>query len=93
MDETVARKVLGEELARSFRSLVADMKDAMFLGEVPDRPEPISSSARLRLAYVLGDSAVLEVEPIGPGIIDHSSWGDVHRVKLVRVHKDGEAVI
>lgn len=65
----------------------------MFLGEVPDNPEPINSHGKFRLNYSLGNSVALEVEPVGPGVIDASNWGDVHRVKLMRVHKNGAVMI
>ncbi|MDC9822809.1 hypothetical protein PRN20_03610 [Devosia sp. ZB163] len=84
-DAKAAQKMLGDSLARSFRSLVADMRNAILLGEVPEVPVLGQADGKLVLNYPLGDSAVLVAEPIGTGVIDRSNWGDVHRVKLLRI--------
>jgi hypothetical protein len=84
-----ARKALGDEVARLFRGQVADMRQAMFLGELPDDPEVLTDGGRLALNYPLGETVVLEVEPIGVGQVSVDNWRDVHRVKLVRIHENG----
>ncbi len=91
MDGKAARKMLGEDLARSFHSLIADMRGAMFLGEVPG--EPVVHEGGGKLTYPLGESATLEVEPIGSEVLDMSNWGDVHRLKLVRIEDNGTVLI
>jgi len=40
LDRKAAQKILGVDLARSFYSLVADIRDAAYLGELPDLPYP-----------------------------------------------------
>ena len=84
--------MLGEDMARSLRGLIADMRNAMYLGEVPDQPVIFVTEGTLGLKYLLGDSAVLEVEPVGAGAIDEDNWGEVHRVKLLRI-VDNEKVL
>jgi hypothetical protein len=93
MNEIAARKALGEDLARLFRGQIADMRQAMFLGELPDTPQIVDANGRFALNYPLGESAFLEVEPIGLGQMDANSWRDVHRVKLVRVHDNGVVLL
>lgn len=78
--------MLGDDLARSFHSLVADMRDAVYLGEVPSEPQAQEVDGRVGLNYTLGVSAVLEVEPIGT---DGRDWANVHRVKLLRILEKG----
>ena len=93
MSESAARKALGDELARAFRGQIADMRQAMFLGELPDSPQVVEAEGRFALNYPLGESAVLEIEPIGVGPVDADNWRDVHRVKLVRVHNNGTVLL
>jgi hypothetical protein len=93
MSENAARKALGEDLARAFLGQIADMREAMFLGELPDKPEVALENNGVILNYLLGESVTLEVEPVGVGKIDAAAWPDVHRVKLVRVHNKGEALL
>lgn len=93
MNETAARKALGDDLARIFLGQIADMREAMFLGELPDVPEVAQKNGVVILNYPLGESASLEVEPVVVGKIDAASWPDVHRVRLVRVHNQGEALL
>lgn len=93
MNDAAARKALGDEVARLFRGQVTDMRQAMFLGELPDDPQVLTDGDRLALNYPLGESAVLEVEPIGVGQVSVDNWRDVHRVKLVRVHENGAVLL
>ncbi|OJX22662.1 MAG: hypothetical protein BGO83_17870 [Devosia sp. 66-14] len=81
--------MLGEDLARSFHSLIADMRGAMFLGEVPGKPIVQETGGTIWLNYPLGVSAVLEVEPIGAGDVDGNNWPNVHRVKILRILNNG----
>ena len=91
-DGEAARTMLGEDLARSFRGLVADMRNAMYLGEVPDQPAVCVREGRFGLNYALGHFAVLEVEPVAAGALDGGNWGDVHRVKLLRIVDNGKVL-
>jgi hypothetical protein len=93
LDRKVAEKVLGEDLARSFHSLVADIRDAANLGELPDVPIVNDNAGCHRLDYSLGDSALLMVEPIGTSGIDGQDWSGVHRVKLLSITLNGKALI
>ena len=89
VDGKVARKMLGEDVARSFHSVIADMRDAMYLGEVPGTQEVELADGAVGINFPLGDSAVLEVEPVGIGA---GGVGMVHRVKLVRILRDGKVL-
>lgn len=85
--------MLGEDLALSFRGLVADMRSAIYLGELPDEPETHVVRGKLGLNYPLGDSAVLEVEPVDTGAVNEGNWGGVHRVKLLRIIHKGKVLL
>lgn len=84
--------MLGDDLAQSFHSLVADMRGAMYLGEVPGDPEVKLGDGRCELNYSLGDSALLEVEPIRVGAVDPTNWSGVHRVRLLRILNGGKVL-
>lgn len=84
--------MLGEDLAQTFRGLIADLRNAMYLSEVPDGPAIRVAEGKFGLNYPLGDSAVLEVEPVGAGAINEGNWGDVHRIKLLRIVDDGKVL-
>lgn len=92
-DGKAACKMLGEDLARSFHSVVADIRDAMYMGEVPDTQEVPLADGKMGLNYLLGHSAVLEVEPIGSDPNDVNNWRQVHRVRLVRIVQDGKVLV
>jgi hypothetical protein len=93
INESAARKALGDDLARVFLGQIADMREAMFLGELPDEPEVTLKNGGVILNYPLGESVSLEVEPVGVGKIDAATWHGVHRVKIVRVHNQGGALL
>lgn len=93
MNEGAARKALGNDLARAFFGQVADMREAMFLGELPDQPVVIAENGTLILNYSLGESVTLEVEPVSVGQIGAEAWREVHRVKLVRVRNQDETLL
>ena len=90
MNAAVARRILGEEMTRSFHSVVADLRDAMYLGEVPGTQEVQIGDGEIELKYLLGDSAVLEVEPIG---FDPKEWSQSHRVRLMRIVQNGKVLV
>lgn len=89
MDQDVATAKLGADLAKSFRSLVADMREAVFLGELPDLPEIFQLGDSVKLKFVIESDAVLEVEPVGRGVMVNGLWRQAHRVKLLHVYRNG----
>lgn len=91
VDEAMARRHLGEVTTLSLFSLIADMKEAMFLGEIADIPRLVAAGPDFRLSYALGLGYELEVQPIiGPGSGGAEPWRGAYRVKLLRIllHKD-----
>jgi hypothetical protein len=93
LDRKAAQKMLGDDLARSFHSLVADMRDAVYLGELPDVPVVNDGVGSVRLNYPLGNSALLMAEPIDAGGVDGQNWASVHRVKLLGITSEGKVLI
>jgi hypothetical protein len=91
-DTTAAHRVLGPELAEAFFSLVADMRNAMYLGELLDGPIAIQPQPLL-LEFVLAPGSTLEVQPVGTRAIDTTNWSDAHRVKLVRIIRNGVNIL
>ncbi|MER9069617.1 hypothetical protein NKH84_24080 [Mesorhizobium sp. M0902] len=91
-DRNVAREKLGDELADAFFSLVADMRNAMYLGELLESPTVIGDSPLL-LQYPLTPGCVLEIQPLANGLVDQESWSTTHRVELVRIVKEGAKLI
>jgi hypothetical protein len=87
-DRDFAREVLGEDFAEGFLSFVADMRNAMYLGELVDSPELVSGEP-LRLRYKINRACDLLVQPVGSSPVDSSNWHVVHRAKLVCVVQDG----
>ena len=80
--------MLGEDLARAFHSVIADIRDAIYLSEVPGAQESKLDDGKIGLNFPLGDSAVLEVEPVG--LDDATKWSQVHRIRLIRIVQDGK---
>jgi hypothetical protein len=89
MDHEAAVDMLGDELARDLRSIVADMREAMYLGELADLPEITVDAGTIKLRFVIGPSSWLEVEPIGYPALPNDSWRQSHRVKLLHIYRDG----
>lgn len=92
-DGKAARKMLGDDLARSFHSIVADIRDAMYMGEVPGTQEIELATGKIGLNYLLGHLAVLEVEPMGSAPNDAHNWRQVHRVRLLRIVQNGKVLV
>lgn len=91
-DRKAAQKLLGDDLAQAFLSLLADMGNAMYLDELVDppsavRPDPVT------LDYRLGPDCILEVQPIGVHAVDMTNWATAHRIKLVRIVQNGAQLI
>jgi len=91
-DRGAARKKLGNELADAFLSLIADMRNAMYLGELLESPIVVGGSPLL-LQYPLIPGCTLEIQPLGSGLIDQSNWSSVHRIRLLHVVKEGAKLI
>jgi hypothetical protein len=91
-DRKAAQKLLGDDLAEAFLSLVADMRNAMYLDELVDAPATVQSDPVI-LEYKLGADCILEVQPIGVQAVDMTNWATVHRVKFVRIVQSGKQVI
>lgn len=87
-DRNYAQRAFGSDLAEAFLSLVADMRNAMYLGELLETPI-ILRNEPLLLQYPLISAFALEIQPIGSGNIDENSWSTVHRVKLIHVVEKG----
>jgi hypothetical protein len=64
----------------------------VYLGELLE-PPTVVEVVPILLQYPLGLGCALEVQPLGSGLIDVNSWSAVHRVKLVRVVKEGMKLI
>ena len=91
VDEAMALRHLGEVTTRSLIGLVADMREAMFLGEIADVPRLVAAGPNFRLRYDLGLGYALEVQPIiDPGAGGAEPWRGAYRVKLLRIllHED-----
>lgn len=91
-DRKTAQKLLGHDLAEAFHSLVADMRNAMYLDELVDSPAAVRSDPII-LEYRLGSDCILEVQPIGVRAVDMTNWAIVHRLKLVRIVQNGTQII
>lgn len=91
-DRKSAQKSLGDDLAEAFLSLVADMRNAMYLNELVEAPITVRSDP-LILEYRLGSGCILEVQPIGVHPVDWTNWPTVHRVKFVRIIENGTQLI
>jgi hypothetical protein len=89
MDHEVAVKALGLDLAQNLRSLVADMREAMYLGELADLPEIVMEDDSVKLRFLLAPTAWLEAEPIGSASQADNGWRQSHRVKLLHIHRNG----
>ncbi len=93
MDQKVATENLGVDLAQSFRSFVADMREATFLGELTDVPEIFQDGNSVKLRFVIESNAMLEVEPVGRGVTANDQWRQAYRVKLVHIYRNGIVAI
>jgi len=90
MNQDVAADALGRDIAQSLRSVVADMREAMYLGEVADLPEiVVMEDETVKLRFLLGPSTWLEVEPIGHALATNHSWQQSHRVKFLHIYMHG----
>lgn len=89
MDHKVAVAALGLDLAQNLRSLVADMREAMYLGELADLPDVAVEDESVKLRFVLGQSTWLEVEPVSHASITNDGWQQAHRVKLLYIYRHG----
>ena len=79
LDRKAAQKSLGDDLAEALLSLVADMRNAVFLGELIDPPAMVQPEP-LKLPYSLPPDCFLEVQPVGTRGVDATVWASAHRV-------------
>lgn len=93
IDIKVAKRALGDELARAFQSLVSDMNDAIYLKELPENPKVMLNDGGVRLSFLLRGDAFLDALPVSNGAVNLENWGDVHRIRLVNVHKSGQVLV
>lgn len=85
MDKNIASRVLGANEAEAFLSLVADLRDAMFLGELPDMPQEFQTAAETRLRYGFAPDFSLELKPVLRRAAGAAVWREAHRVKLMHI--------
>lgn len=85
MDHGLATETLGPDLAQSLRSVIADMREAMYLGELADLPEAMMEGETVKLRFLLGPGTWLVAEPIGANSMTNGSWQQSHRVKLLQI--------
>lgn len=91
-DQKAAQKMLGDDLAGAFLSLVADMRNANYLSELVDPPANVRSPPVI-LEYKLSANCTLEVQPIGVQEVNITNWETTHRVKFVRIVQNGAQII
>jgi hypothetical protein len=91
-DRKAAQTSLGDELAQSFHSLVADLGNVMYLSEMVDSPIAVRPDPVI-LEYLFGANCILEVQPIGLHAVDVTNWASAHRAKLVRIVKNGTQLV
>lgn len=89
MDDRRAIAELGVDLAQSFLSIVADLREAMYLGELADLPEVATKGETVTLKLPLAKGTWLVVEPVGSGPVTDGSWKQSHRVKLLDIDSGG----
>lgn len=92
LDRKAAEKSLGADLAEALLSLLADMRNAVFLGELVDPPKTVQPEP-LKLSYSLLPDCFLEVQPVGTQRIDATNWTSAHRVKLLHIVQNGAELI
>lgn len=89
MDHGLATEALGPGLAQSLRSVIADMREAMYLGELADLPEVVMEGETVKLRFLLGPDTWLVVEPIGINSMTGDSWQQSHRIKVLHIEGRG----
>ncbi|MET4220986.1 hypothetical protein ACVWWG_004565 [Bradyrhizobium sp. LB7.2] len=89
MEHGIATEALGPDLARSLRSVIADMREAMYLGELADLPEIMMEGETIKLRFHLGPGTWLVVQPIGANSMTSDGWRQSHRIKLLDICRQG----
>lgn len=93
-DKAMAVRHVGEVTALNLFGLIADMREAMFLGEIADVPRLVADDPDFQLRYDLGFGYALEVQPItSSGAGEAEPWRGAYRVKLLRILLHEETVI
>lgn len=93
LDKEAAEGLLGAGLTASYHALVADLRDVLFLGELPDDPIVSHQHENIRLSYRIVGDTFLEVEPIGKSIVRQSEWQKAYRVRLRNISSAGKVLI
>lgn len=93
MDHDSAISTLGSDLAQNLRSLVADIRAAMYLDELADGPVVSDEGGSATLKFPLGSNSWLEAEPVGQFSIADGNWRQSHRLKLLHIYREGSISI
>jgi len=93
IDQSASKKVLGADLSSKFLALIADLREARFLGELADRPAEHICEGVFVLRYKLGLNLDLELEPLMREEVPPENWKETHRIKLRNILKDGVVLI
>jgi hypothetical protein len=87
LDNATARRLLGRQRAATYQSLIADLREADFLGEVPTVPFVQDTCEGLLVSFDIGDRTVVVVRPLD------KDWQSAHRVLLQTISRDCEVII
>ncbi|MBO9184576.1 hypothetical protein ACQZ4Y_03970 [Rhizobium sp. L80/93] len=87
LDRDVARQLLGPQRAGIYQGLIADLREADFLGEVPGEWHVQDTDKGLLVSFDIGDRTALVVEPLD------KDWQSAHRVLLRKINRDQEDVV
>lgn len=93
LDKDEAVRLLGAGLTAKYHALVADFRNSLFLGELPDVPIVSRQHENVRLSYRIEGDTFLEVEPIGKSIVRQSEWQKAYRVRLRNISSAGKVLI
>ncbi|WP_431674488.1 hypothetical protein [Rhizobium leguminosarum] len=87
LDRDVARRLLGPQRASSYQGLIADLREADFLGEVPGVPTVYDTTEGVLVSFDIGDETALVIKPLD------NDWQSAHRVLLRNINRDQEVVV
>ena len=91
--ESVAKERLGEDVARLFFSLVADIDAAMRYENLPLPPKPTETDTGLLLEFDIGSNFELITIPVLPQNAATNLWPRCHRTRFANITKNGEVII
>jgi hypothetical protein len=87
LDNQAARRLLGGQRAATYQGLIADLRDADFLGEVPGVPIVYETNDGLLVSFDIGDRTALVVKPLD------NDWQSAHRILLRNINRDQEVLV